>query len=408
MSTPLNVLMLTPMEPYPPIGGARIVYHEDITQLCARGHRVRVLSLTGSTEADPSDLSPLAAAEYFYAKKASRALQLLGNLGRSLPFTVQRQRNPALLDRAVELIREGSVDVVVLQELLMAEYARFFAERAPVPVYYRGLTVMAAMMHRFAEGTRNPLLRPFVSRQAAKCERFESEIMREFDCVSQVSQVDADETGRMTGVDPVHALFPTIDLEEFSPGPAEEREPLTVISCGTLEPITTLPAMVWFAREVWPRIRERVPGARFEIVGRTTPSELDDMEREGVRVVGPVDDMLPHLRRGAIFVSPMFAGSGIRLSILNAMATGNAVVATSVSAEGVPFTNGQDLFIADEPGDFCDAVCRLLADAELRRRTGECARETLDSGLFSRAANAERLETHLREAIRNFEAKLPR
>jgi glycosyltransferase involved in cell wall biosynthesis len=404
MTAPLSVLMLTPMEPYPPIGGARSVYYGDIEQLHARGHRVRLLSLTGRSDNDPANMAPIAEVEYFVAEKRSRAIRALGNLGASLPFSVQSCRNELLLARALELIRGGDVDVVVLQELPMAEYARFFAQRAPIPVYYRGHTVMTAMMKRFAARQSNPVIRIFASRQAKKCERFEAEIAREVDCVSQISYVDAEEIGRASGVDPVHALFPSIDLATNSPGPPGEREPLQVIHCGTLEPITTLPAMLWFAREVWPRIRERKPEARLDLVGRTTPSELSEMEADGVRVVGPVDDMLPHLRRGAVFISPMFAGSGIRLSILNAMATGNAIVATSVAAEGVPFADGHDLFIADEPAAFSDAVCRLLDDEDLRRRTGEHARSTLEGGLFSAEENGARLEAHLREAIANFAA----
>ena len=50
--------------------------------------------------------------------------------------------------------------------------------------------------------------------------------------------------------------------------------------------------MLWFAQEVWPRIRERMPAARLDLVGRATPSPLSDMEDRGVRVLGPVDDML--------------------------------------------------------------------------------------------------------------------
>lgn len=405
MTAPLSVLVLTAMEPHPPIGGARSVYHADIEQLHERGHRVRLLSLTGLRDADPEPLAPIAEAEYFYAAKPPRATQLLANLGRRVPFSIQRQRNPALLARAVELIRRGEVDVVVVEELLMAEYARFFARTAPVPVYYRGHTVMSSVMRRFAAGTKNPLVRVFATRQASKCTRFEAEIMAEFDCVSQISDVDADEIRRASGVEPIHTLFPTIDLEANTPGPAEARDPLLVISCGTLEPITTLPAMLWFARNVWPRIRARKPEARLELVGRATPSALNGMEADGVHVVGPVSDMLPHLRRGAVFVSPMFTGSGVRLSILNAMATGNAIVATRVSAEGVPFTEEADLFLADEPEDFCNVVCRLLDDPELRRRSGEHARRTIESGLFSQDENGARLEAHLREAIRRFAAR---
>ena len=406
MGAPLSVLMLTPMEPHPPIGGARIVYYADLEALHARGHRVHVLSLTGLAGADPGALAPLAHAEYFHAAKPSRVRQLIANLGSPVPYSIERQRNDALLARGVELVRAGAVEVVLVEELLMAEYARLFAERgARVPFYLRGHTVTTLVMRRFAERARNPVLARLAARQAAKCARFESQIVREVDCVSQVSQVDAREIAQMSGVDPIHTLFPTIDLERYAPGPQEGREPDVVVSCGTLEPITTLPAMLWLAREVWPLVRRRRPQARLDLVGRATPSPLDDMEREGVRVLGPVPDMLPHLRRGAVFVSPMFVGSGIRLSILNAMATGNAIVATSVSAEGVPYSDGGDLFVADDPEAFADRVCALLADPELRASAGRRARATLESGLFGAEENGVRLESHLREAISRFRAR---
>ncbi len=88
MTEPLSVLMLTPMEPHPPIGGARTVYHADIEQLHARGHGVCLLSLTTDQNADPAALSGIAEAEYFYAAKSGRAWQLLANLGKPLPFSI--------------------------------------------------------------------------------------------------------------------------------------------------------------------------------------------------------------------------------------------------------------------------------------------------------------------------------
>ncbi len=406
MSAPLSVLMLTPMEPHPPIGGARSVYHADLEALHARGHRVHLLALTGLPDADPGALAPLARAEYFHAPKPSRVRQLVGNLGSRVPYSIERQRNDALLARGVELIRSGAVDVVLVEELLMAEYARLFAaRRAPAPTCYRGHTVTTLVLRRFAGRARNPALAWLAARQAAKCERFEAEIVREADCVSQISREDAREISRMSGVAPIHVLFPTIDLERYTPGPPEARERDVVVSCGTLEPITTLPAMLWFAREVWPRVRRRRPQARLDLVGRAVPSPLDGMQRDGVRVVGPVPDMLPHLRRGAVFVSPMFVGSGVRLSVLNAMATGNAVVATSISAEGVPFTDGEDLFVADEPEAFADRVCALLEQPERCAEVGRRARATLESGLFGAEENAARLESHLREAMAHFHAR---
>ena len=57
---------------------------------------------------------------------------------------------------------------------------------------------------------------------------------------------------------------------------------------------------------------------------------------------------------------------------------GKAVVSTSVGAEGLDLKNGAEIFIADAPTDFADAVTRLLTDSELRRRIGENGRARVE------------------------------
>lgn len=397
---PLRVLMLTPMEPSPPIGGARTVYYGDLELLASRGHEVRVLALTQREDLEAGTIDGLAEAEYFHQPDGSRVLQLLTNQGRALPYSITRRRNQALQARAQALVAAHEVDVLLVQELAMAEYAPRIAAATPVATYLRGHTVTSNMAERFYRDAQDPLRRLLAWRQYRKFVAFETAMARSFDAVSQISQVDAEAFGELTGRTDVTTIFPSMDLDHYSPGPFEERDADTLMSCCTLEAITTLPAMLWFYDEVWPLVRERCPQARFEIAGRATPSKLDDVRDERFTLHGPVDDMLPYLRRGGVFVSTMFAGSGIRLSLLNAMATGNAVVATSVSAEGVPCRDGEDLLIRDHPEGFCDAVCTLLENEAERRRMGEAARGRMTGGLFDFDRNALRLEADLREAMR--------
>lgn len=405
--SPLRILMLTPMEPYPPVGGARSVYHTDLEMLRQLGHQTHVLSLTTDPDADPARLAPLATAEYFYSPKPNRALQVLRNLGRRIPYTIQRMRHSALVDRAVELVRGGDVDVVMLQEIAVAELGRMVRARASVPVYYRGHALITSVTRRFYQAARNPALRLFAWRQYEKNRRFEASLGGDFDLSSQISEVDAAAFRDATGLDHVPALFPTVRRETLPVGSFEARKPHTVVSCGTLEPITTLPAMLWLADEVWPRVRAKHPQAKLELYGRATPSRLNQLRDQGVRVNGPVADMLPHLHEGAVFVSPMLTGSGVRISVLNAMATGNAIVATRVSAEGIPYREGEDLFVSDDPAQFAEAVCRLLDDASLRRRVGQAARAVVENERFAWDANAARLDSHLRETIRRFAGNEP-
>ena len=81
-----------------------------------------------------------------------------------------------------------------------------------------------------------------------------------------------------------------------------------------------------------------------------------------------MDDVRPHIAKGSVYIVPLRIGGGTRLKIFEAMAMGKAVVSTTVGAEGLPVTTGQNVVIADEPARFAQAVVHLIRDVESRRR----------------------------------------
>jgi glycosyltransferase involved in cell wall biosynthesis len=93
-----------------------------------------------------------------------------------------------------------------------------------------------------------------------------------------------------------------------------------------------------------------------------------------VIVHGTVPDMRPYFRRATLVVVPLLHGGGTRLKILEAGASGKAIVSTSVGAEGLAFRPGHDLVLADTPEEFADAVTRLCRDGRQRAHLGRNAR----------------------------------
>src|SRR5205814_9793691 len=75
-----------------------------------------------------------------------------------------------------------------------------------------------------------------------------------------------------------------------------------------------------------------------------------------------------------VVLAPLRAGGGMRIKVLDAMALGKAVVATTVGAGGIEVENGRDIVIADDPDSFADAVARLLREPETAARIGAAAR----------------------------------
>jgi glycosyltransferase involved in cell wall biosynthesis len=397
--SPLGILVLSPIEPYPVTGGWQTVIYNDIKYLAARGHRMDLLALTYDRSRDPRDLSDIAEAEYFPIKKPPKWLQVSANFGRALPYTIVRHHDARLLKRATELVRDGSIDVVLVEDVVMGRYAGLLKQTADVPAFLRGHNVSTVVCQRFYESQRNPILRYLGQRQYEKFARYESAVLATFDGVSQISPSDVAEAGRLNPRVAQEVLLSGVDLDYFAVAPFEGRDENVIVHVGTLDGITKLPAMVWFFDKVLPRIKVERPQARLELAGRMPPCRLRQLQRSDLIVHGEVADVRPFLAKGGAFIAPQFVGSGIRIKILHAMAAGNAIVATTVACEGLPVTDGEEIFIADDEASFADRVGRLLADASLREAMGRRARRMVEER-FGWARIAEELETHLRDAIR--------
>ena len=87
----------------------------------------------------------------------------------------------------------------------------------------------------------------------------------------------------------------------------------------------------------------------------------------------------PFLHAAAVYVIPLRMGSGTRLKLLQAMAMGAAIVATSLGAEGFPVTRGRELLLADTPEDFAQAVLCLFENPEQRTQLGKAARRFVEA-----------------------------
>ena len=133
-------------------------------------------------------------------------------------------------------------------------------------------------------------------------------------------------------------------------------------------------AILYFTREIWPRVLREQPDAMLDIVGSCpTPSVLS-LEDAQVKVSGTVPDVRPYLRRGAVFVAPLRLGEGIKGKLLEAFAMGIPVVSTTRVARAIGAEPGRHLLTADAPASFARQAVRLMRDYRLGRRLAREAR----------------------------------
>lgn len=244
-------------------------------------------------------------------------------------------------------------------------------------------------------GLRRPLssVRPldvnwFLLRQGAACvrgvrrwsaqaaawllARVESWLYRRYDLIAAVSEGDRRLLAPRCEPRPV-VLLPLVPAEmpdavvrsAVSPGP-------NVLFVGAMYRAFNAEGVLWFLRHVWPSVVDRVPQARFYVVGHQ-PTEAvrawDDGEH--VFVTGYIDDLAGYYRSASVFVSPLLVAGGLLQKVVDALATGIPVVATSVSNHGVGGIPGEHLLVADDAQAFADAVVRLLESPVEREQLGQ-------------------------------------
>ena len=285
--------------------------------------------------------------------------ELLANVFSRLPYAVAKYRSHALRKAIEELVAQGDVEVVVCDFLAPSLNV---PAGLPVPTVLFQHNVEAMIWRRHAEVARGGIARRYFKEQWRRMEAFERSECRRFDHVIAVSAEDRDVFRNAYGVADATDVPTGVDVEFFRPSGTVEREPLDMVFTGSMDWLPNEDGILWFADEILPRIRSRVPGATLTVVGRNPPARIRALaERDPLlRVTGTVPDVRPYIERAAAFVVPLRIGGGTRLKIFEAMAMERAVVSTAIGAEGLPVSHGADVLLADAPDDFAGAVATLL------------------------------------------------
>jgi glycosyltransferase involved in cell wall biosynthesis len=209
--------------------------------------------------------------------------------------------------------------------------------------------------------------------EATKMLRYETAAVRRFHHIIAVSDEDRAQFAKMTTPSRISVCPTGVDLQRyrFAASPVSSRQ--HVVFLGSMDWEANIDGVEFFHRDIWPRVLAQVPDAIFQIVGRNPHSRVRRLAGPSVEVTGTVSSVTEYLCQATTFVVPLRIGGGSRLKIYEAMATGKAIVSTSVGAEGLDIHPGEDILLADDAEQFSACVVRTLKDVDLRHRLAVAA-----------------------------------
>ncbi len=365
-----QVLVVSPYSPAPAVHGGAVRMLNLIREMNERCD-VTLISFTDTpAESAPESLGELEA--------ICRDVVLLprdvhSGGGRLLPLAMHGFFSERMFELIEIWLEKRAFDVVQIEYTNMAHYLP-----PPCPGMLRVLvehdvSFIAAQRARNAESSA--LRRAALWVDGLRTFRHEVKSVERADRVLTMSENDRATLARFVDPEPISVVPNGVSCRDF-PFASEEAERATILFVGFFRHPPNVEAVLHFASEILPQIREQVPEAIFRVVGAYPPPAIQKLAEgdAGIEVAGMVPETASHYRRATVFVAPILVGSGTRLKILEAMASGCPVVSTTVGAEGLGAGAGQ-IRIADGSEDFARAVVEMISDCSRRMALVEQARE---------------------------------
>ena len=365
-----QMLVVSPFSPHPPVHGGAVRMFSLLKRL---RHAVEIDLVTYVDTPDESDAASVAALEEICRHVTLVERKEITPSGPLDPSPIHGFRSQQMAEAIEYYLERYDYDVVQVEYTHMAHYM-------PPPANQMKRVLVEHDVSFMSLWRSSALL----SGAAAKLSnlydwmrmlRYEIKAVENAELVVVMSEHDRSELGKFADTHSIHSVPNGVDCNQFRPQ-NDHRVPDSILFVGFFRHEPNVQAVDYFCRDVMPLIRKDRPEASLQIVGASPPVKIQQLANEpGIEVLGKVDDISAYYRKCAVFVAPILKGSGTRLKILEAMASGSPVVSTTIGAEGLDVQDGKHLLIGDTPEAMADAVKTLLSNQELSTSIAAQARE---------------------------------
>ena len=373
--TARRVLVCTPLAPRLDARHGGKATSQLLLHLAER-NEVALLSLLGAGEdgVDPAIAERCAHVEEIRLQGGRRVPRRLvwgvGMLGGMPPWAMECRsaEYAAALERVLD---EWQPEVVEIHFQALAQYVTRLAGRnlARILVDYDPASAWAEDLLGTTRGPRRLARRL----EVAAWRRYERATRPQFDAIVVFAERDLAPVGASSGQASLVRIPLAVDIPARPLDP-HGSDPPTILFVGGFAHPPNVDAALWLGRTIFPRVLERVPTARLDLVGHEPGAEVRALDQASVSVHASVPDVTPYLDRAAVVVAPIRLGGSMRMKVLEALAAGKALVATPRAAEGVEAVAGEHFLLASDEGELVDELVDLLLDRERRGALGKSAR----------------------------------
>jgi sugar transferase (PEP-CTERM/EpsH1 system associated) len=393
-----NILMLTSRLPYPPHQGDKLRIFNQIKQLSANGHDITLISFFASKDEllhVPKLREYCSEVKIIYHPSWKSVLNCLFNIFSDTPFQVAYYSSTKFRHQTNDVLESKRFDIIHVHLIRLAQYVENYSGGIPRIL---DLTDAGSLyLERFLKANKQILYKFLLKVELTRLKKYEK-ILELFEKCLVCSSVDKEFLLRHATKAKIDVLYNGINLRYFTHNNDIKSAPFSIIFTGNMSYFPNADGIFYFVKEIFPLIEQELPDVKLFIVGKNPPIKIRRLAQHNISITGFVPDIKDYYLRSRVAIAPIRFGAGTLNKILEPVALGVPVVATSIGVEGLLLKDGTDLLVADSANGFANAVINILKDDELHRRLSKNAMNIVRSVYDSRMI-ATQLESYYKEVM---------
>lgn len=360
----MKILIITPRIPYPPYRGDKLKIF-NLSKELKKNHSVHILTFFRN-EKDKNLIEPL--------KKIGIELTLvrlsiyhsiincLLAIFKKIPFQVAWYRSTDLKNSLNHLLNNNDFDVIYYHLIRSAQY---FPIGKSKPFHILDFTdAVSLYLSRMLKSERNYFKKIIIASELKRIQKYEH-IAENFDSVCVCSEIDKNFLIEKGIKKEITILQNGIDTGYFT-GSYNQYDKKRIIFTGNMPYYANSDAVWYFTKSILPIILKKDPDVKFFVVGQKPTSKIKRLASENLIVTGYVEDIRKEYLKSAVNIAPMRFGAGTLNKIIESIALGVPVVATSLAVMGLPDGLKKYVFVADSENDFAMKTIEIMNNKDIR------------------------------------------
>lgn len=382
----MNILYVVPYAP----NRIRVRPYQMIRALEQRGHQVTLFSLWAG-EGERRDIENLSRECYEVNALQLQRWRSIWNcllvLPEKIPFQAVYSWHPRLAAEMNSRLASKSsyhYDMIHVEHLRGVRYGLYIKSRNPkIPVVWDSVDCISYLFSQASGRSRSWFGRFITNLDLQRTRSYEANLPGYFDHVFVTSPIDQQALLSLSTPGalrtPISVIPNGVDLKYFTPGDPGDRDSASVVFSGKMSYHANITMAMHLAEEVMPRVWEKLPATQLVIVGKDPPQSVTSLAKNpAITVTGTVEDIRPYLRKATVAAVPLVYGAGLQNKVLEAMACGTPVVATSQAISALKVEAGRDLLVAQGAEELAGNIITVVSDRGIQNALGQAGRKFVE------------------------------